>query len=42
MKKNNEVNEFSKLSKEIEQHFKNEKVSTKDISKAIKWARKKD
>ena len=33
--------EFSKLSKEIEAHFKKKRVTSKDIDEAVKWARKK-
>ena len=33
--------EFKKLSKEIEAQFKKQKVSRKDVSEAVKWARKK-
>ncbi len=33
--------EFEKLSKEIEAKFKKDKVTSKDISDALKWARKK-
>jgi len=33
--------EFEKLSAEVEEQFKKAKVSRKDLSGAIKWARKK-
>ncbi len=33
--------EFEKLSKEIQEHFKKQKVNQKDVSEAVKWARKK-
>ena len=33
--------EFEKLSKEIEEQFKKNKISKNDISRAVKWARKK-
>ncbi len=32
--------EFKKLSKEIEAQFKKEKISSKDVAEAIKWAKK--
>jgi len=32
--------EFIKLSKEIEAQFKKEKISSKDVAEAIKWAKK--
>ena len=33
--------EFHKLSKEIESQFKRQKVTSKDVDEAVKWARKK-
>ena len=33
--------EFEKLSKEIQAQFKKQKVTSKDVSEAVKWARKK-
>ena len=33
--------EFKKLSKEIQKQFKKQKVNSKDVSEAVKWARKK-
>ncbi len=33
--------EFEKLSKEIEAQFKKQKINTKDVQKAVKWARQK-
>ena len=33
--------EFEKLSKEIQEQFKKQKVTSKDVSEAVKWARKK-
>ena len=33
--------EFAKLSKEIESQFKKRKVSRKDVSEAVRWARKR-
>lgn len=33
--------EFEKLTAEVEKHFRKSKVSRKDISGAIRWARKK-
>lgn len=33
--------EFDKLSKEIEEHFKKQKISQEDVKEAVKWARKK-
>lgn len=35
------TNEFEKLSAEVEDRFKKAKASRKDLSAAIKWARKK-
>ena len=32
--------EFEKLSKEIQEQFKRNKVSSKDVSESIKWTRK--
>ncbi len=32
--------EFEKLSKEIEAHFKKQKITSKDVKGAIKWVRK--
>jgi len=32
--------EFKKLSKEIQKQFKKQKVNSKDVSEAVKWARK--
>ena len=32
--------EFTSLAKEIEKQFKNEKIATKDVDEAVKWARK--
>lgn len=37
----NVKDEFEKLSAEVEKQFKNAKVSRKDLSGAIEWARKK-
>ncbi len=31
--------EFASLAKEIEKQFKNEKIATKDVDGAVKWAR---
>jgi bifunctional DNA-binding transcriptional regulator/antitoxin component of YhaV-PrlF toxin-antitoxin module len=33
--------EFQKLSKEIEKQFKKQKVTSKDVLGAVKWARRK-
>lgn len=33
--------EFEKLSKEIEAHFKKQKITSGDVKEAIKWARKR-
>ena len=33
--------EFEKLSKEIQEQFKKQKVNSKDVSGAVKWARKR-
>ncbi len=33
--------EFAKLSKEIEQQFRERKVTPEDVSEAVKWARQK-
>ena len=33
--------EFEQLAKEIETQFKKERITTKDIVEAVKWARKK-
>ena len=33
--------EFEKLSKEIQEQFKKQKVTSKDLSEAVKWARKR-
>ena len=33
--------EFDKLSKEIEAHFKKQKITPKDVDEAVKWTRKK-
>jgi len=33
--------DFEKLSKEIESQFKKQKVSKKDVSEAVKWARRR-
>jgi bifunctional DNA-binding transcriptional regulator/antitoxin component of YhaV-PrlF toxin-antitoxin module len=33
--------EFNSLAKEIQQQFKKQKVSAKDVDEAVKWARKK-
>ncbi len=33
--------EFEKLSKEIEERFKKEEVTKKDVEEAVKWARRK-
>ena len=33
--------EFEKLSKAIQEQFKKQKVTSKDVSEAVKWARKK-
>ena len=32
--------EFTSLAKEIEKQFKNEKIATKDVDEAVKWARR--
>jgi len=32
--------EFEKLSKEITKQFKEQKINTKDVKEAVKWARK--
>ena len=33
--------EFEKLSKEIEAHFKKKNIISKDVKRAVKWARRK-
>jgi len=33
--------EFTSLAKEIEEKFKREKITEKDVDEAVKWARKK-
>jgi len=33
--------EFNKLSKEIESQFKKQRITSKDVSEAIKWTRKR-
>ncbi|MBI2668297.1 AbrB family transcriptional regulator [Candidatus Woesearchaeota archaeon] len=33
--------EFEKLSKEIEQRFKKQKITPEDVNEAVKWARRK-
>lgn len=33
--------EFEKLSKEIEAHFKKQKVTSEDVKEAVRWARKR-
>ena len=36
----NIIVEFEKLSKKIESHFKKKKVISKDVKRAVKWARR--
>ncbi len=33
--------EFEKLSKDIQEQFKKQKVTSRDVSEAVRWARKK-
>ena len=33
--------EFEKLSKDIQEQFKKKRVTSKDVSEAVKWARKR-
>tara|TARA_Y100000310_G_scaffold345521_1_gene465949 strand:+ start:1816 stop:2079 length:264 start_codon:yes stop_codon:yes gene_type:complete len=33
--------EFEKMAKEIQKHFKEKKVTKKDVKDAVKWARRK-